>query len=85
MKRQGLPRAAAVAYRDRLSRWGAEHLEAALPASGRRLVAVDPCGSADALVRDITEVLTSICACVYERRAANTRAARAVAAGEAAG
>lgn len=35
--------------------------------------------SADDLVRDITEVLTSMCARLYGRRAAKNRAARAVA------
>ncbi|MEU9446522.1 IS607 family transposase [Streptomyces sp. NPDC048304] len=75
-----------VEHRDRLARFGVEHLEAVLAASGRRLVVLDPTETADDLVRDITEVLTSMCARLYGRRAAN-RAARAVAVatGEAAG
>ncbi|MFJ8108153.1 IS607 family transposase [Streptomyces sp. NPDC096132] len=68
-----------VEHRDRLARFGVEHLEAVLAASGRRLVVLDPTESADDLVRDITEVLTSMCARLYGRRAAKTRAARAVA------
>ncbi|WP_433920569.1 IS607 family transposase [Streptomyces canus] len=68
-----------VEHRDRLARFGVEHLEAALSASGRRLVVLDPTETADDLVRDITEVLTSLCARRYGRRAAKNRAARAVA------
>ncbi|MFI6494969.1 IS607 family transposase [Streptomyces sp. NPDC050564] len=68
-----------VEHRDRLARFGVEHLEAALSASGRRLVVLDPTETADDLVRDTTEVLTSMCARLYGRRAAKNRAARAVA------
>lgn len=69
-----------VEHRDRLARFGVEHLEAALSATGRRLVVLDPAETADDLVRDISEVLTSMCACLYGRRSAKDRAARAVAA-----
>ncbi|MFJ3975386.1 IS607 family transposase [Streptomyces sp. NPDC090021] len=68
-----------VEHRDRLARFGVEHLEAVLSASGRRLVVLDPTETADDLVGDITEVLTSMCAPLYGRRAAKNRAARAVA------
>ena len=68
-----------VEHRDRLARFGIEHLEAVLSASGRRLVVLDPTETADDLVRDITEVLTSMCARLYGRRVAKNRAARAVA------
>ncbi|WP_033326011.1 IS607 family transposase [Streptomyces yerevanensis] len=68
-----------VEHRDRLARFGVEHLEAALSASGRRLVVLDPQETTDDLVRDITEVLTSMCARRYGRRAAKNRAARAAA------
>ncbi|GAB2803774.1 IS607-like element IS1535 family transposase [Streptomyces chlorus] len=68
-----------VEHRDRLARFGVEHLEAALSASGRRLLVLDPAESADDLVRDVTEVLTSMCARLYGRRSAKNRAARAVA------
>lgn len=69
-----------VEHRDRLARFGVEHLEAAFSASGRRLLVLDPSESADDLVRDVTEVLTSMCARLYGRRSAKNRAARAVAA-----
>jgi putative resolvase len=76
-----------VELRDRLARFGVEHLEATVSASGRRLVVVGPAQTTGDLVRDITEVLTSMCARLCGRRAAKNRAARAVAvaAGEAAG
>jgi putative resolvase len=74
------PRAAmiVVEHRDRLARFGVEHLEAALSAQGRRLVVVDPGETSDDLVRDMIEVLTSFCARLYGRRGARNRALRAV-------
>jgi putative resolvase len=69
-----------VEHRDRLARFGVEHLESALSASGRRLVVLDPQETTSDLVRDITEVLTSMCARLYGHRAAKNRAARAMAA-----
>ena len=69
-----------VEHRDRFARFGAEYAEAALAASGRRLLVVDPAELDDDLVRDVTEILTSLCARLYGRRAAADRAARAVAA-----
>ncbi|MEU6012838.1 IS607 family transposase [Streptomyces sp. NPDC047515] len=68
-----------VEHRDRLARFGIEHLEAALSASGRRLLVLDPAETADDLVRDITEILTSMCVRLYGRRSAKNRAAQAVA------
>jgi putative resolvase len=69
-----------VEHRDRFARFGAEHVEAALAAQGRRLLVVDPAEVDDDLVRDVTEILTSLCARLYGRRAAANRASRAVAA-----
>lgn len=74
-----------VEHRERLARFGVEYVEAALRAQGRRLVVVEAREVDDDLVRDITEVLTSMCARLYGRRSARRRAERAlVAAGEAA-
>jgi predicted site-specific integrase-resolvase len=67
-----------VEHRDRFARFGAEYVEAALSAQGRRLLVVDPAGVDDDLVRDVTEILTSLCARLYGRRAAANRAERAV-------
>jgi len=67
-----------VEHRDRLARFGVEHLEAALSAQGRRLVVVDPGETDDDLVRDMIDVLTGFCARLYGRRGARNRAVRAV-------
>jgi predicted site-specific integrase-resolvase len=67
-----------VEHRDRFARFGAEYVEAALSAQGRRLLVVDPSEVDDDLVRDVTEILTSLCARLYGRRAAANRAKRAV-------
>ena len=68
-----------VEHRDRFARFGAEYVEAALSAQGRRLLVVDPAEVDDDLVRDVTEILTSLCARLYGRRGAANRASRAVA------
>jgi putative resolvase len=67
-----------VEHRDRLARFGGDHLEAALAAQGRRIVVADEGETADDLVRDMIEVLTSMCARLYGRRGARNRAMRAV-------
>jgi len=61
-------------HRDRFARFGAEYVEATLAAQGRRLMVVDPAEVDDDLVRDVTEILTSLCARLYGRRAAANRA-----------
>jgi predicted site-specific integrase-resolvase len=68
-----------VEHRDRFARFGAEYVEAALSAQGRRLLVVDPAEVDDDLVCDVTEILTSLCARLYGRPAAANRASRAVA------
>jgi putative resolvase len=68
-----------VEHRDRLARFGVEHLEAALSAQGRELLVVDPGETTDDdLVGDMIDVLTSFCARLYGRRGARNRAMRAV-------
>ena len=67
-------------HRDRLARFGAEYIEAALTASGRSVVVVDPSEMHDDLVRDMIDVMTSFCARLYGRRSARNRATKGVAA-----
>ena len=67
-----------VEHRDRFCRFGSEYVEAALAAQGRDLVVVDPAEVDDDLVRDMTELLTSMCARLYGKHAANNRARRAM-------
>jgi putative resolvase len=63
-----------VEHRDRCARFGSEYLEAALAASGRRLIVVDPAEMNDDLVADMISILTSFCARLYGRRSARNRA-----------
>lgn len=67
-----------VEHRDRLARLGVEHLEAVLSVQGRRIIVADQGEAVDDLVRDMIEVLTSMCARLYGRRGARNRAMRAV-------
>ncbi len=67
-----------VEHRDRLGQMNTELLEAALEATGRRLVALDDSETEDALVRDMVEVLTSFCARLYGHRSAKNRARKAL-------
>jgi predicted site-specific integrase-resolvase len=63
-----------VEHRDRFACFGAEYLEAALSAAGRRLIVVDPSEMNDDLVADMISILTSFCARLYGRRSARNRA-----------
>jgi putative resolvase len=67
-----------VEHRDRLARFGLEHLEAALSAQGRRVLVVDEGELDDDLARDMTEVLSAFCARLYGRRGARNRAEKAL-------
>lgn len=67
-----------VEHRDRLIRFGAEYIESALEAQGRKLIVADPGELKDDLVQDMIEVLTSFCARLYGRRSAKNKAKRAV-------
>ncbi len=67
-----------VEHRDRLARFGVEHLESALAACGRRLVVLDAEETDDDLVRDMTEVLTVLCARLYGHPSARGRAQAAI-------
>ena len=63
-----------VEHRDRLARFGVEHLQAALSATGRSILVLNPSEAKDDLVRDMAEVLTSMCARLYGHRSAGQRA-----------
>lgn len=69
-----------VENKERVARFGVEHLQAALSATGRQLVVLDLLESTDDLVKDMTDLLTAMCARLYGQRAAKNRAARAIAA-----
>ncbi|WP_330332277.1 IS607 family transposase [Streptomyces sp. NBC_00536] len=67
-----------VEHNDRLGRMNIELVEAALSATGRRLVVLNEGEVEDDLVRDMAEVLTSFCARLYGRRSAENRARKAL-------
>jgi len=68
-----------VEHRDRLTRYGFEYIEAALAAQQRRVLVIEPDEISEDIVRDMTEVLTSMCARLYGKRSARRRAQRAMA------
>ena len=61
-----------------MARFGSEYIEAALAATGRGVVVVDPEEVKDDLVQDMIAVLTSMCARLYDRRSARNRAEKAL-------
>lgn len=69
-----------VEHRDRLTRFGFEYVEAALAAQGRRIVVIEPEEMTDDVVRDLHEVIVSMCARLYGKRSAKNRAQKALAA-----
>ncbi|MFD7771446.1 IS607 family transposase [Streptomyces sp. NPDC059787] len=71
-----------VEHKDRLGRMNVGLVEAALSATGRRLLVLDEGEAEDDLVRDMVEVLTSFCARLYGRRSAENRARKALEAAE---
>lgn len=72
-----------VEHRDRLSRFGVEYIEAALSASGRRLIVANETEDKMDLVQDFVDVVTCMCARIYGKRSAKNRATKAVAAAHA--
>jgi putative resolvase len=69
-----------VEHRDRLMRFGADYVEAALTAAGRRLIVVETGEMKDDLVADMIDVMTSFCARLYGRRSAGRKALAGVSA-----
>ena len=67
-----------VEHRDRLARFGFDMVDALLRARGGGVAVLDDAEVDDDLVRDVTEVLTSLCARLYGRRSARRRALRAL-------
>ena len=67
-----------VEHRDRCCGLGSEDVQAALVAQGRELVVVDSAEVDDDLVRDMTEMVTSMCARLCGKRAAQHRARPAI-------
>ena len=67
-----------VEHRDRFCRFGSQYVRVALAALGRELVVVGAAEIDDDFVRYMTEILTSMCARLYGKRAGGNRATRAL-------
>ena len=67
-----------VEHRDRLTRFGFSYLEASLKASGRKIIVVDENEVQDDIVRDLHEVILSMCARLYGKRSAKNKADKAI-------
>lgn len=67
-----------VEHRERLMRFGFEYVEAALAAQGRRIIVMEPDEMTDDIVRDLHEVIVSMCARLYGKRSAKNRAQKAL-------
>jgi putative resolvase len=68
-----------VEHKDRLMRFGAEYVESALAAQGRKLLVVDLSELNSDLGEDMIAVLTSFCARLSGKRSAKNRAKRVLA------
>ena len=69
-----------VEHRDRLMRFGFEYVESALAAQGRKIVVIEPLELNDDIVRDLHEVIVSMCARLYGKQSADRRAKNAMSA-----
>lgn len=67
-----------VEHRGRLACMNVGLVESALKAQGRRILVVDDTELDDDLVQDMTEVLTSFCARLYDRKSAKRRVQQAL-------
>jgi predicted site-specific integrase-resolvase len=72
-----------VEHRDRVARFAVEYIEASLSDQNRTLVVVDAAEIDDDLVRDVTEILTSLGARLYGKRAAANKVRGMIEAGTA--
>jgi len=67
-----------VEHRDRLMCFGFEYIEATLAAQGRVIKVIEPDEMTDDIVRDLHEVIVSMCARLYGKRSAKNRAQKAL-------
>lgn len=67
-----------VEHRDRLAQVNMGLVESALKAQGRRIIVVDDTERDGDLMCDMSEVLTSFCARLYDRKSAKHRAQQAL-------
>lgn len=62
-----------VEHKDRLTRFGFDHIAAALSAHNRKLIVINETDSKVELVQDFIDVVTSMCARIYGKRSATNK------------
>jgi predicted site-specific integrase-resolvase len=67
-----------VEHRDRLARFGVPLLESALSASGRQILVINDMEYQDDIMQDFIDLVTSMCARIYGKRAAKNKAKKAL-------
>ena len=67
-----------VEHPDLRMRFGVEYVEAVLASQGRKVVAIEREETADDIVGDLDEVIVSMCARLYGKRSAASRAKKAM-------
>jgi len=67
-----------VEHRDRMMRFGFEYVEQALLAQGRKIVVIEKDEINDDIVRDLHEIIVSLCARIYGKRSAKNKAQKAL-------
>ena len=67
-----------VEHRDRLMSFGFDYVESALASNRRKLMVIDAEELNDDIVRDLHEVIVSMCARLYGKRSAANRAKKAM-------
>lgn len=67
-----------VEHQERLTRYGFNMLKNTLKAQNREIIVIDNNEIEDDVVRDVTEVLTSLCTRIYGKKSAKNRAEKAL-------
>jgi putative resolvase len=67
-------------HRDRLTRFGVEHLAGSISPCGQRIVLLEDSETISDFLGEVTEVLTSLCAGLYQQYSTSYTAAKTVAA-----
>ena len=67
-----------VEHKDRLTRFGFNHIQSALNASNRNVIVANETEKNIDLIQDFIDVVTSLCAKIYGKRSAKNKAMRAL-------
>ena len=67
-----------VEHRDRLTRFGFDYVEAALKSNNRKILVIAENEVAADVVRDLHEIIVSLCSRLYGKRSADRKAKQAL-------